>query len=350
MTYKNKLQIGILGASGYTGAELLRLLIPHPHVEIRALTADRKAGGAMADVFPHLGIYNLPRLQKIEDVKWDGLDAVFCALPHATTQQVVKELPPSLRVIDLSADFRLTDPKLYAHWYGHDHLAPERQTQAVYGLTEHARPAIAKTPLAACPGCYPTASLLPLYPLVKAGMIDADDIVIDAKSGVSGAGRALKEGSLFSESAEGLHAYGVANHRHTAELDQQLGLAAGRPIAVSFTPHLIPMVRGMEAAAYVRMKPGVGAENLRKALAHFYEGERFVHVLADGAPPPDTRHVRGTNHAIMAVYADRIKGRAILLCVIDNLMKGASGQAVQNMNVMFGFDEGAGLDQVSLYP
>lgn len=346
----NSIRVGILGASGYTGAELLRLLIPHGGVEIQALTADRKAGEEIGAVFPHLAPYKLPRLKKIEDIAWDKIDAVFCALPHATTQQVVKDIPAEVRVIDLSADFRLFDPADYAHWYGHEHLAPNLQTKAVYALTEHAREIIRKTDLAACPGCYPTASLLATVPLVKGGLIDPDDIVIDAKSGVSGAGRALKEASLFSETAEGLHAYGVANHRHTAEIDQQISQAAGRKAVVNFTPHLVPMVRGIAASIYVRLAGGADAHALRAALVQAYADAPFVHVLPEGAPPPDTRHVRGTNHALISVHQDRIKGRAIVCSVIDNLVKGASGQAVQNMNIMFGFDETAGLNQVPLYP
>ncbi|HEX9646589.1 MAG TPA: N-acetyl-gamma-glutamyl-phosphate reductase, partial [Alphaproteobacteria bacterium] len=239
------IRVAVLGASGYTGAETLRLAVRHPAMRIVALTADRRAGADIDGVFPHLGGLGLPRLSRIEDVAWDGVDAAFCCLPHATTQEVVAGLPERLKVIDLSADFRLRDAAVYAEWYGHEHRAPALQAQAVYGLTEWARPALGQARLVACPGCYPTSALLPLIPLVRDGVVEAGDIIIDAKSGVSGAGRGLKEGSLYAEVAEGVHAYGIAAHRHAPEIDQELSAAAGRALTVSFTPHLMPMNRGL---------------------------------------------------------------------------------------------------------
>src|SRR6516225_9634855 len=241
MTTANKLRIGILGASGYTGAELLHLLAVHPGIDIRLLTADRQAGKPLSEIFPHLGRLDLPVPVKVEEADWSEVDFVFCCLPHGTTQEVIAALPRELKVVDLSADFRLADLETYAAWYGHAHRAPELQKEAIYGLTEFARPAIGNARLVANPGCYPTSAQLALIPLVEAAMIDADDIIIDAKSGVSGAGRAAKEGSLYAEVTEGINAYGIASHRHAPEIEQGLSAAAGRAIVVNFTPHLMPM-------------------------------------------------------------------------------------------------------------
>lgn len=349
MASTNRLRIGILGASGYTGAELVRLLARHPEVEIRALTADRQAGKPLAEVFPHLGGLGLPDLVKIEDADWDAVDAVFCGLPHGTTQEIVAALPRRLKVVDLSADFRLADIETYAQWYGHPHRAPDLQAEAVYGLTELKRPEVATARLVANPGCYPTSAQLPLIPLIEAGQIESDEIIIDAKSGVSGAGRDAKQSSLYAEVTEGIHAYGVAGHRHAPEIEQGLSEAAGRPVVVNFTPHLMPMSRGILSSIYVRLANGASADDLRAALAKRYEGEPFVRVLAAGQVP-HTRHVRGSNHCLIGVFADRVPGRAILLSVIDNLVKGASGQAIQNMNLMAGFAETAGLEQQPLFP
>jgi N-acetyl-gamma-glutamyl-phosphate reductase len=345
----DRVGVVILGASGYTGAELIRLLADHPRVEIRALTADRKAGQSLGAAFPQLAFLRLPDLVAVEAVDWRGIDAVFCCLPHGTTQEIIAGLAANLRIVDLSADFRLADTAEYAKWYGHEHRAPALQKDAVYGLTELARPAIAKARLVANPGCYPTSAQLPLIPLIEAKLIDPDDIVIDAKSGVSGAGRAAKEGSLYCEVTEGVHAYGVASHRHGPEIDQGLSRAAGRPIAASFTPHLMPMSRGMLSTIYVRLTGGAGADDLRAALVKRYEGEPFVKVLPPG-PVPQTRHVRGSNLCLISVHADRVKGRAVLCSALDNLTKGASGQAVQNLNVMFGLPETMGLGQQPLFP
>lgn len=348
-TLRDRIRVAVVGASGYTGAELVRLLVCHPGVSLVALTADRKAGRTMGEVFPHLAGPVLPDLTRLEDVDWSGVDVAFCGLPHGTTQEVVSGLPDGVKVVDLSADFRLRDGDVYAQWYGLPHRALELQKTAVYGLTELARDAVRPARLVANPGCYPTACQLPLIPLLEAGAIEADDIIIDAKSGVSGAGRAAKENTLFAEVTEGIHAYGVASHRHSPEIEQGLSAAAGRPVIVNFTPHLMPMSRGILASIYVRMASGVGADDLRAHLARRYANEPFVRVLGAGAVPA-TRHVRGSNHCLMAVFADRVPGRAIILSVIDNLVKGASGQAVQNMNVMCGFDETTGLQQEPLFP
>jgi len=349
-----KKKIGILGASGYTGAELVRLLLRHPRAEIALLTADRRAGQMMGDVFPQFAPYDLPRLVTIDEVDWakSGLDLVFCALPHATTQKVLKEVlarAPGIKVVDLSADFRLTDPAAYAKWYGHEHHALELQKEAVYGLVEVYRRDIRKARLVANPGCYTTCAQLPLVPLLKAKAIESSEIVIDAKSGMTGAGRSAKEEMLFSEVSEGFHAYGVGQHRHMAELDQEFSKAAGKEVVVSFTPHLAPMNRGILSTIYVRGRRGKIAQDLHEILARFYEKEPFVHVLPFGKTP-QSRHVRGSNMTSIGVAADRISGRAIIVSTLDNLTKGASGQAVQNMNLMLGFTETMGIDLPPLFP
>jgi N-acetyl-gamma-glutamyl-phosphate reductase len=348
----DRAKIGILGASGYTGSELVRLLLRHPRAELVLLTADRRAGQAMRDVFPQFSPFDLPKLVAIENVDWAaaGLDIAFCALPHGTTQTVIKTLlekAPRTKVVDLSADFRLADLAAYARWYGHEHLAPALQTEAVYGLVEVYRNAIARARLVANPGCYTTCAQLPLLPLLRANAIDPDEIVIDAKSGMTGAGRAAKEAMLFSEVSEGFNAYGVGHHRHMAELDQEFSKAAGRAVMVSFTPHLVAMNRGILATIYVR--GARSPEELHAILAAAYAREPFVHVLPLGETP-HSRHVRGSNYTFIGIAKDRIPGRAIIVSALDNLVKGASGQAVQNMNVMLGFPETMGIDQVALFP
>jgi N-acetyl-gamma-glutamyl-phosphate reductase len=345
----DRVRIAILGASGYTGAELLRLLARHPQAEIVALTADRQAGKTIATVFPHLAGRDLPDLVAIPEVDWSKVDLVFCCLPHGTTQEVIASLPRHLRILDLSADFRLADVEAYKYWYGHAHRASELQREAVYGLTEIMRQAVANARLVAVPGCYPTGAQLPLVPLVKAALIDADDIVIDAKSGVTGAGRGLKETSLFAEVSEGVCAYGIAHHRHMPEIEQGLSAAAGRPITVSFTPHLMPMNRGILSTIYVRLAGGATLADLRATLERAYAGEAFVRVLPAGAMPA-TQHTRGSNLCLIGLAADRLSGRAILVSALDNLVKGASGQAVQDMNVMLGLPETAGLPQEPIFP
>jgi len=345
----SEVKVAILGASGYTGAELVRLLALHPSFKITVMTGDRKAGQPMAGVFPHLGGLALPDLVAIDQVNFAAVDAVFCCLPHGTTQEVIAGLPEHVKIVDLSADFRLFDVATYAQWYGHEHLAPELQKQAVYGLTEINRAQVAKARLVANPGCYPTSVQLPLVPLLQADLIGAEDIVIDAKSGVSGAGRSAKEANLFTEVTEGIHAYGIASHRHAPEIEQGLSEAAGKNLLVTFTPHLIPMSRGMLSTIYVKLTGAKSAADLRAALSARYEKEPFVRVLPEGVVPA-TRHVRGSNFCLINVFDDRIKGRVIITSVIDNLVKGASGQALQNMNLMFGLPETVALSQQPLFP
>jgi N-acetyl-gamma-glutamyl-phosphate reductase len=308
----------------------------------------------MRDVFPQFSPFDLPTLVAIEGIDWAGagLDLAFCALPHATTQKVIKELlakAPATKVVDLSADFRLADPAAYAKWYGHEHHAPELQKEAVYGLTEIHRRDIKNARLVANPGCYTSCAQLPLIPLIRAKAIDLDEIVVDAKSGMTGAGRAAKEAMLFSEVSEGFHAYGVGHHRHMAELDQEFSLAAEREVVVSFTPHLVPMNRGILSTIYVRGRRGRTPEDLHAVLLKFYVKEPFVYVLPFGETP-QTRHVRGSNMTFIGVAKDRIPGRAIVFSALDNLVKGASGQAIQNMNLVLGYPEAMGLEQVALFP
>lgn len=344
-----QVKVAILGASGYTGAELIRLLINHPHVMITALSADRKAGQSLGAVFPHLAHLPLPTLSTIDQINWSEVDVVFCALPHGTTQEIVAKLPTSIKVIDLSADFRLHDVEVYAQWYGEAHHAPELQKQAQYGLVEARRAQIRNNRLIAVPGCYPTSCQLPLIPVIKSGLISLEDIIIDAKSGVSGAGRAAKEANLHTEVSEGFHAYGVGSHRHMPEIEQGLSEAAGKEVRISFTPHLVPMNRGILATIYVKLASNKTLEDVRQCLAEAYRDEPFISVLAAGEIP-HTRHVRGSNRCHMAVMPDRLPGRVILLSVIDNLIKGASGQAIQCLNLIQGWPETCGLEQAALFP
>ena len=349
-----KARIGVLGASGYTGAELVRMLLRHPRSEIVLLTAERSAGKAMREVFPQFSPYTLPTLTAIEGINWakQQLHVAFCALPHGTTQTVIKTLladAPATKVVDLSADFRLADTAAYAKWYGHEHHAPELQKEAVYGLTEVHRRDIKRGRLIANPGCYTTCAQLPLIPLIKNKAIDLEEIVVDAKSGMTGAGRGAKEAMLFSEVSEGFNAYGVGHHRHMAEIDQELSLAADREVVVSFTPHLVPMNRGILSTIYVRGRRGRTPEDLHAILLKSYLKEPFVHVLPFGETP-HTRHVRGSNMTFIGVAKDRIPGRAIIVSALDNLVKGASGQAIQNMNLAMGWPETMGLEQVALFP
>jgi len=353
MTNTNeKIKAGIVGASGYTGAEAMRLLLRHPNVEITFLTADRKAGQSVAEVYPHLGGYGLPDMIALSDVNWTDADVVFCGLPHGTTQELIASLPRDLKIVDMSADFRIDDVNTYAEWYGHEHRAPDLQTEAVYGLTEINREAVKDARLVACPGCYPTATLLALLPLVSAGVIDAYDLVIDAKSGLTGAGRGLKQNTLFSEAGEGMSPYSVAKHRHAPEIEQEVAKAIGveaADVRVNFVPHLVPMSRGELITSHVKMTDGNTVGDLHAVFENAFGGEPFVRLLPEGAVP-HTQMVRGSNNCVINVFEDRIPGRAVVIAVIDNLVKGSSGQAVQNMNLMFGLDEIVGLEQAPLFP
>lgn len=342
MTHK----IAILGASGYTGAELIRLLAGHPAYEIVALGAYSKAGQRMADVFPHLRHLDLPALVSFEQIDFGAIDLCFCALPHKTSQEVIRELPAGLKIVDLSADFRLRDPQAYETWYGNPHLAREMQREAVYGLTEFYRAEIAKARLVAGTGCNAATGQFALRPLISAGVIDLDDIILDLKCGVSGAGRSLKENLLHAELSEGTNAYAVGGtHRHLGEFDQEFSKLAGRDVMVQFTPHLIPANRGILATAYVKGDP----QKIYNAFSEAYQSEPFLQVLPFGETP-STHHVRGSNFCHIGVTGERLTGRAIVVAALDNLTKGSSGQALQNANLMLGEEETSGLMGVPVFP
>lgn len=339
-------RIAILGASGYTGAELVRLIATHPGMVIAALSADRKAGQTMADVFPFLRHLDLPVLQKIDEIDFSDIDLAFCALPHATTQEVIARLPRDLRIVDLSADFRLRDPAAYQAWYGQPHTAPDLQAEAVYGLTEFYRDAIRGARLVAGTGCNAAAGQFALRPLISAGVIDLDEIVIDLKAGVSGAGRSLKENLLHAELSGGTHSYSAGGkHRHLGEFDQEFSALAGRPVQVQFTPHLLPMNRGVLATVYVRGDPA----EVCRVLSDAYAAEPFLRVLPFGTLP-STRDIAGSNFCHVGVIGDRIAGRVVVVSVLDNLTKGSSGQAIQNANLMLGMEETTGLMLAPVFP
>ncbi|KIC29677.1 N-acetyl-gamma-glutamyl-phosphate reductase [Leisingera sp. ANG-M6] len=342
MTHK----VAILGASGYTGAELVRLIAQHPNIDIAALSADRKAGMTMAEVFPHLRHMELPVLCKIDEIDFAGIDLCFCALPHKTSQEVIAGLPKSLKIVDLSADFRLRDPAEYEKWYGNPHAALEQQEEAVYGLTEFYREEIKSARLVAGTGCNAATGQFALRPLIAAGVIDLDDIILDLKCAVSGAGRSLKENLLHAELSEGYHAYAIGGtHRHLGEFDQEFSKIAGRPVKVQFTPHLLPVNRGILATVYVKGD----AKAIHETFAKAYADEPFIELLPFGEAP-STHHVRGSNFCHIGVTQDRIEGRAIVIAALDNLTKGSSGQALQNANLMLGEEETEGLMMAPLFP
>ncbi|MEP5732575.1 MAG: N-acetyl-gamma-glutamyl-phosphate reductase [Sulfitobacter sp.] len=338
--------IAILGASGYTGAELIRLISGHSSMTIKALGANSKAGQSLADVFPHLRHLDLPTLVTIDQIDFADIDLCFCALPHKTSQDVISKLPKDLKIVDLSADFRLRSAEAYEAWYGNPHSALEEQAEAVYGLTEFYRDQITSARLVAGTGCNAATGQFALRPLIEQGLIDLDEIILDLKCAVSGAGRALKENLLHAELSEGYHAYAIGGtHRHLGEFDQEFSAIAGRPVQVQFTPHLLPANRGILATCYVKGD----AAAIHAALTAAYLDEPFIDVIPFGQTP-STRHVRGSNFCHVGVAADRMEGRAIITAALDNLTKGSSGQALQNANLMLGIDETEGLMMAPLFP
>jgi N-acetyl-gamma-glutamyl-phosphate reductase len=338
--------IAILGASGYTGAELVRLIAGHSSMTIKALGANSKAGQSMAEAFPHLCHMDLPQLVTIDEIDFSSIDLCFCALPHKTSQEVIAKLPKDLKIVDLSADFRLRDPAAYEKWYGNAHAALEQQAEAVYGLTEFYREQIKAARLVAGTGCNAATGQFAMRPLIAAGLIDLDDIILDLKCAVSGAGRSLKENLLHAELSEGYHPYAIGGtHRHLGEFDQEFSAIAGRPVKVQFTPHLIPANRGILATCYVKGD----AQAIYRALETTYADEPFIEVIPFGEVP-STRHLRGSNFCHIGVAADRIEGRAIVTAALDNLTKGSSGQALQNANLMLGIEETEGLMMAPLFP
>lgn len=341
-------KVGVVGATGYAGLELLRLLAGHSGVEVTTLTSRQHAGTRVDALFPHLrNVYDLryvaPDAHALNDCQ-----AVFFATPHgAAMKQAPTLVAAGVRIIDLSADFRLHDPAVYKRWYKQDHACPELLAEAVYGWPERHRDAIRTARVVGNPGCYPTAVQIALLPLVEAGVIDASHVIADCVSGVSGAGRTLREDLLYCESADGFRAYAVAGHRHSAEMDQELGEAAGTPVRILFVPHLAPLIRGIHATIYARLtNPGAKLQELFETR---YANERFVDVLPAGTCP-DTRGVRGANLCRVAVHRPDDGDTAVVLATIDNLVKGAAGQAVQCFNLMFGFDEHIALDAPALWP
>jgi N-acetyl-gamma-glutamyl-phosphate reductase len=341
------LRVGIIGATGYTGQELVRLLHQHPQVELIYLGSSSNAGAAYEEMFPQFSELGIG---KLGDEQVPELDILFCALPHGLTAARTAEwLNRGIKVIDLGADFRLQNPDHYQEWYKLEHAASELLPEAVYGIPELYREQIAGKSLVANPGCYPTATLLALVPLLRRGLLLKDGLIIDAKSGVSGAGRSATLGNHFSEVNENFKAYGIASHRHTPEIEQQLSEAAGAPLLVNFTPHLVPMIRGIFATIYAQAAPGIGEQELRACWQEAYEGEEFVHVLPEGIWP-QTKMAAGSNHAFLQVKVDPRTGQVILTAALDNLVKGASGQAIQNMNVICGFPETTGLGARGLWP
>ncbi|MHB1950576.1 MAG: N-acetyl-gamma-glutamyl-phosphate reductase [Acidiferrobacteraceae bacterium] len=342
------LEVGIVGGTGYSGAELLRLLARHPRVRIRTITSRGEAGKPVASVFPHLEGYLDLAFSRPEDARLTECDLVFMATPNGVAMEHVPALlRANVRVIDLAADFRLRDAVLWEQWYKMPHRCPELLSEAVYGLPETHRSTIANARLVANPGCYPTAVQLGLLPLIEAAAVDREHLIADCKSGVSGAGRTPHLHTLFGEAADNFRAYGVAGHRHLPEIEQELSAVAGAPLKVTFIPHLVPMIRGIHATLYAPLRdPSV---DLQALFARRYADEPFVRVLAPGTHP-ETRSVRGSNMCQIAVHRPRNGMLAVILVVIDNLTKGASGQAVQNMNLMFGMPETLGLEAPGLLP
>lgn len=344
------IKVGVVGGTGYTGVELLRLLSRHPEVELVAITSRGDAGMAVADMFPSLRRRVGLKFVTPQEASLDACDVVFFATPNGIAmQQAAQLVAAGVRVIDLAADFRIRDIAEWQKWYGMEHAAPELVAEAVYGLPELNREQIRGARVLANPGCYPTAVQLGFLPLIEAGLIDNAHLIADAKSGVSGAGRKAEIHTLLPEAADSFKAYGVAGHRHLPEISQGLSLVAGESVGLTFVPHLTPMIRGIHATLYGRIKPGVDLPDLQALFEKRYEGEAFVDVMPAGSHP-ETRSVRASNLCRIAVHRPQGGDTLVVLSVIDNLVKGAAGQAVQNLNIMFGFDEEAGLDIVPVSP
>jgi N-acetyl-gamma-glutamyl-phosphate reductase len=341
------IKVGIVGGTGYTGVELLRLLVVHPQVEVVAITSRSEAGRPVSEIYESLRGHLDLCFSEPDAGRLSACDLVFFATPNGTAMKMAPALlQAGVKVIDLAADFRLQDTAVWEQWYGMPHACPEVLAEAVYGLPELNRDAIAKARLVANPGCYPTASALGLLPLVEAGVVDTDTLVADCKSGVSGAGRSANAAMLMGEVGESFKAYAVPGHRHLPEIRQTLGWANGAPVGLTFVPHLLPMIRGIHATLYARLR---GEVDLQALFEDRYRDEPFVDVMPPGAHP-ETRSVRGVNQCRIAVHRPQQGDTVVVLSVIDNLTKGAAGQAVQNMNLMFGLEERMGLGQVALSP
>lgn len=344
------IKVGVVGGTGYTGVELLRLLARHSGVELTAITSRGEAGMAVSDMFPSLRKRVSLKFVTPQDAELEKCDAVFFATPNGIAMKQAAELVAAgVRVIDLAADFRIRDVAEWQKWYGMEHAAPELVAEAVYGLPEVNRERIRSARVLANPGCYPTAVQLGFLPLVEAGLVDTAQLIADAKSGVSGAGRKAEVHTLLPEAADSFKAYGVPGHRHLPEIRQGLSIAAGHEVGLTFVPHLTPMIRGIHATLYGRLKAGVDASDLQGVYERRYAGEAFVDVMPAGSHP-ETRSVRASNLCRIAVHRPQGGDTVVVLSVIDNLVKGAAGQAVQNLNIMFGLDEEMGLDIVPVSP
>jgi N-acetyl-gamma-glutamyl-phosphate reductase len=341
------IKVGIVGGTGYTGVELLRLLAQHPEVRLEAITSRKEAGMAVSDMFPNLRGRVSLRFVDPADAPLKTCDVVFFATPNGVAMQEARALlDAGVRLIDLAADFRITDVAVWEKWYGMQHACPDLVAEAVYGLPEINREQIRKARLIANPGCYPTAVQLGFLPLIEAGIVDIGYLVADAKSGVSGAGRKAEVHTLFSEAADNFKAYAVPGHRHLPEIRQGLSRVAGREVGLTFVPHLTPLIRGIHATLYARL---TAEADLQDLFERRFADEYFVDVLPPGAHP-DTRSVRGGNFCRIAVHRPQGGDTVVVLSVIDNITKGAAGQAVQNMNILFGLPETMGLQQIPLLP
>jgi len=345
-----KTRVGIIGGTGYTGVELLRLLLLHPEVEVTAITSQKYAGLPIDQVFPSLTHLSPLKCEELSpDPIADKVDFVFAAVPHKTAMETVPLFyRRGRKVVDLSADFRFKDPVVYERWY-QKHACPELLPQSVYGLPELHREEIRKAKIVGNPGCYPTGALIPLIPLLKRGVIFSENIIVDSKSGVSGAGRDVVLGSLFCEVNEGVKAYKIFDHRHLPEIDQELSLLIQKKVEVTFVPHLIPMDRGILSTLYARLTQKMKTEEVLNTLKEHYQGEPFVRIYPKGKLP-NTKDVRGSNYVDIGLNVSESGERVVVVSAIDNVVKGASGQAVQNMNLMLGYPETLGLDVVPLFP
>jgi len=342
------IKVGVVGGTGYTGVELLRLLALHPEVQLSIITSRSKAGSKVCDLFPNLRGYVDLAFCEPELSVLGECELVFFATPNGIAMGMAGELlEHGVKIVDLAADFRLKDPGLWQNWYGMEHACPDILATAVYGLPEMNREAIVNAQLVANPGCYPTAVQLGFLPLLEAGCIDESTLIADCKSGVSGAGRKASIGTLLAEASESFKAYSVPGHRHLPEIRQGLEQCTGSPVGLTFVPHLTPMIRGIHATLYARLK--VDATDLQTVFEARYRQEPFVDVLPAGSHP-ETRSVRGANHCHIAIHRAPDTDTVVVLSVIDNLVKGAAGQAIQNMNIMSGFEESAGLQSIGLIP
>ena len=347
----NMIKAGIIGSTGYAGAEIVRLLLQHKDVEIAWYGSRSYIDKKYYEVFQNM--FQLVDAKCMDDNMEelaDSVDVIFTATPQGLCASLVNEdILNKVKIIDLSADFRIKDVKTYEEWYGIEHKSPQFIDEAVYGLCEINRDKVKGARLIANPGCYPTCTTLSIYPLLKEGLIEPSSIIVDAKSGTSGAGRGAKVNNLFCEVNENIKAYGVATHRHTPEIEEQLGYAAGEKVLINFTPHLVPMNRGILVTAYATLKKDVSYEEVKAVYDKYYDKEQFVRVL-DKDVPPETRWVEGSNYVDVNFKIDKRTNRIIMMGAMDNLIKGAAGQAVQNMNIMFGFPENEGLVQVPMFP